>query len=102
MFNETQIAQRKNNNPTDKNLGLMTTCDMKNAQTVTAELYLLKKVNIRGGANRLFVASCACATSNNPFLPNNFAGQKSIFCSAFLFLRENKLSGAKHLTYYIN
>ena len=49
MFNETQIAQRKNNNPTDKNLGLMTAFCMKNAQTVTAELCLLRKVNIRGG-----------------------------------------------------
>ena len=49
MFNETQIAQGKNDNPTDKNLGLLTACDMKNAQTVTAKLNLLKKVNTRGG-----------------------------------------------------
>ena len=49
MFNETQIAQRKNNNPTDKNLGLLTACDMKNAQNGASELYLLRKVNIRGG-----------------------------------------------------
>ena len=49
MFNETQIAQRKNNNPTDKNLGLLPAFCMKNAQNVTAKLYLLKKVNVGGG-----------------------------------------------------